>query len=147
MIEMSLYEGLKDVAKVVQQADNVELYKRLLDLSALALDMQDEIARLKEENIQLRKREDVSNRVIRHQLPFITLEGDEQGLHYCSHCWDSEKSMIQLMCWDNGKFECPHCNIKGIYDKEKMSDYSKKQVDNIAKANSQLNRKSYWNGF
>ena len=40
---MSLYEGIKDVAKVVQQADNVELYRRLLDLSALALDMQDEI--------------------------------------------------------------------------------------------------------
>ena len=47
---MSLYEGIKDVAKVVQQADNVELYRQLLDLSASALDMQDEINKLKEEN-------------------------------------------------------------------------------------------------
>lgn len=31
---MGLYEGIKDVAKVVQQADNVELYKQLLGSSA-----------------------------------------------------------------------------------------------------------------
>ena len=36
---MGLYEGIKDVAKVVQQADNLELYKNLLDLSSQALDM------------------------------------------------------------------------------------------------------------
>ena len=26
---MGLYEGIKDVAKVVQQADNIELYRQL----------------------------------------------------------------------------------------------------------------------
>ena len=31
---MGLYEGIKDVAKIVQQADNLELYRQLLDLSA-----------------------------------------------------------------------------------------------------------------
>lgn len=36
---MGLYEGIKDVAKVVQQADNLKLYQQLLDLSAQALDM------------------------------------------------------------------------------------------------------------
>ena len=45
---MGLYEGIKDVAKVVQQADNIDLYKKLLDLSSQALDMQAEIASLKE---------------------------------------------------------------------------------------------------
>jgi len=47
---MGLYEGIKDVARIVQQADNLELYKALLDLSAQALDMQAEIATLKREN-------------------------------------------------------------------------------------------------
>ena len=40
---MGLYEAVKDVAKLAQQADNIDLYRRLLDLSAQALDMQDEI--------------------------------------------------------------------------------------------------------
>ena len=52
---MSLYDGIKDVAKIVQQADNIDLYKRLLDLSAQALDLQAENARLKEENAELKK--------------------------------------------------------------------------------------------
>ena len=29
---MSLYDGIKDVAKVIQKADNVDLYRQLLDL-------------------------------------------------------------------------------------------------------------------
>ena len=46
---MGLYEGIKDVAKVVQQADNIELYRQLLDLSAQALDLQAENGQLKED--------------------------------------------------------------------------------------------------
>ena len=52
---MSLYDGIKDVAKIMQQADNIDLYKRLLDLSAQALDLQAENARIKEENAELKK--------------------------------------------------------------------------------------------
>ena len=52
---MGLYEGIKDVAKVVQQADNIELYRQLVDLSAQALDMQSEINRLTAEKTELRK--------------------------------------------------------------------------------------------
>ena len=40
---MGLYDGIKDVAKVVQKADNIELYQKLIDLSAQALDMQNTI--------------------------------------------------------------------------------------------------------
>ena len=50
---MSFYDAFKDVLSVAQKADNVELYKKLLDLSAQALDLQAEIARLKEETISL----------------------------------------------------------------------------------------------
>ena len=56
---MGLYEGIKDVAKVVQQADNIELYRQLVDLSAQALDMQSEINRLTAENTELRKKQDL----------------------------------------------------------------------------------------
>ena len=55
---MGLYDGIKDVAKVVQQADNIELYQKLLDLSSQALDMQNEISRLTMENAELKKIKD-----------------------------------------------------------------------------------------
>ena len=52
---MSLYDGIKDVAKIVQQADNIDLYRQLLDLSAQALELQAENVKLKEENTLLKK--------------------------------------------------------------------------------------------
>ena len=52
---MSFYDAIKDAVNLAQKADNVELYRQLLDLSAQALDLQAEVARLREENIALRK--------------------------------------------------------------------------------------------
>ncbi len=45
---MSFYDGFKDVLSVAQKADNIDLYRKLLDLSAQALEMQDEITQLKQ---------------------------------------------------------------------------------------------------
>ena len=67
---MGLYEGIKDVAKVVQQADNIELYRQLVDLSAQALEMQNEINRLTAENTELRKKDPVLTDEIR-KLMFV----------------------------------------------------------------------------
>ena len=50
---MVLYEGIKDAIGIAQKADNFELYKQLIDLSSQALDMQTEIAKLREENSEV----------------------------------------------------------------------------------------------
>ena len=115
---MGFYEAIKDVAKLAQQADNIDLYRKLLDLGAQALDMQSEIAKLKEENAELKKRRNLSGEIVRHKKPYITLKKDEDGLCYCSHCWDSQQLLMQLNCRNNGTFECPHCKSTGIYDNE-----------------------------
>ena len=132
---MGLYEAFKDVITVAQKADNVELYRQLLDLSAQALDMQAEIARLKEENTELKKRRDVASEIIRHDEPCVTLRNDNQNLFYCSHCWDSQQLLIQLNCHENGTFECPHCKATGNYNNE-----LKRQCDaEMARAFSEMN--------
>ena len=63
---MGIYDAFKDALNVAQKADNVELYRKLLDLSAQALDLQAENARLKEENAELRKIRDLEQSIIRH---------------------------------------------------------------------------------
>lgn len=142
---MGLYEGIKDVAKVVQQADNVELYKQLLDLSAQALEMQAEISRLKEENAILKKKEDISTKIVRHQALYLTKQGESSNIKYCSHCWDSEELLIQLKCFEhNGQYECPHCKNTGVYDKDLQEAAKKRQLEAMESMNSQLSRKSPW---
>lgn len=103
---MSLYEGIKDVAKIVQQADNIELYKQLLDLGAQALDMQSEISRLRAENEDLRKEKSQRDDIVYHQNkqvdellcehPYITLKSDAEGIRYCAICWGRDKKLIPL---------------------------------------------------
>ena len=123
---MGLYEAFKDVISVAQKADNIELYRQLLDLRAQALDMQAEIAKLKEENAELKKKKEIAGRIVRHEEPCITLKNDDMLLYYCSHCWDSQQLLVQINCHEDGTFECPHCNAKGNYDNalKKQSDAS-----------------------
>lgn len=134
---MGLYEGIKDVAKVVQQADNINLYQQLLDLSAQALDMQSEITRLTAENTELRKKLDLEATIVRHNGLYVTLEGNENIL-YCSHCWDSERKLIQMFT-ENGKYRCPHCNIEGVYDQQAYREYMDRQ-----RSIYQVTRKNIW---
>jgi superfamily II helicase len=127
-----LYEGIKDVAKVIQKADNVELYQKLIDLSSQALDMQDEITELRTENKELKKERETEEQIVRHTELYITLGSD--NTKYCTHCWDASKKLIQVSLVQQsgnytGKFICPKCTNEGIYDnvlyKEHCSTVSK----------------------
>lgn len=117
---MGLYDGIKDAAKVIQKADNIELYEKLLDLSAQALELQNDNARLIEENKKLRKKEDLSCRIVRHKDTYITLKDDNDEIMYCSCCWDSSNKLIQAHKNDNGAFWCHVCKNQGYYDREKF---------------------------
>ena len=115
---MGLYDGIKDVARVIQKADNLELYGELLDLSAQALDLQNENKRLIEENNKLKKQEDLSSRIIRHKETYVTLSGDKDNIMYCSCCWDSLNKLVQVKMHDDGCFECINCKNGGCYNRE-----------------------------
>ena len=113
---MSLYDGIKDVAKVIQKADNIDLYRQLLDLGAQALDMQAEIERLTKEIKELREAQELKTKVIRHDEPFITLEGHPDKEMYCSTCYAKERVLIQVQDFHNGFFRCPNCKTTGVCD-------------------------------
>lgn len=118
---MGIYEGIKDVAKVVQQADNVDLYIKLLDLSAQALDMQDELSRLRTENEELRKLNDLDKRIVRHKSPYITLLGEPNDICYCAVCWGKSHDLIQMLVSEEyglTHFHCCNCDSRFFADLE-----------------------------
>lgn len=118
---MGIYEGIKDVAKVVQRADNVELYMKLLDLGAQALDMQAELTRLKTENEELRKQQDLDMRIVRHKSPYITLLGEPNDICYCAVCWGKNRDLIQMIVGEDCgmcHFSCCNCKNRFFADIE-----------------------------
>lgn len=113
---MSLYDGVKDLLKTVQKADNIELYKQLLDLGQQALDMQDEIIKLKDQLATLKKKDDLEDRIIRHKNLYITLREDKSNTVYCSRCWDNDRKLIQVSMEGGVSFRCPQCRILDVLD-------------------------------
>ena len=113
---MAIYDAVKDLLKTAQKADNIELYKQLLDLGQQALDMQDEIIKLRNELSTLKKKSDLEDRIIRHKNLYITLQEDKSNTVYCSHCWDNDRKLIQVAVENSGAFSCPKCRILDALD-------------------------------
>lgn len=124
---MGLYDGIKDVANIIQKANNIELYGKLLDLSAQALELQNNNTKLIEENIKLKKKQDLLGKIIRHKETYITLEDDKNEIMYCSCCWDSTNKLIQVRMYDDGEYVCHICKNQGCFDKEMY----KKRIEDI----------------
>lgn len=124
---MKLYDGIKDVANIIQKADNVDLYKKLIDLSAQALDLQDENTKLIEEINKLKYKEDIRSKICRHKETYVTIKDDENNIMYCACCWDADDKLIQVNTHDDCEYVCPHCNNRAIYDKNLYK--SKYEID------------------
>ncbi len=118
---MGLYNEIKEIAKVFQGADNIELYKELLDLASKALELQNENTKLHEENEELKKILDFKGKIVKHDEPYITIQGENEGIAYCANCWERNAKLIQINTVANGKFACPDCNTKGVIDREKYN--------------------------
>lgn len=118
-----LYDGIINAAQLVKNSGNTELYGNLLDLGKDALDMQEEIIRLRYENRELLKAKGLEERIERYDEPFITLRGDEKRIIYCARCWDDENKTIQVNLDSSGTFFCSKCHNEGIYDKRREPEW------------------------
>ena len=85
------YEAIKDGIAVAQQADNVPLVRELIDAQKQILDLVDENHRLKEQIKEMQAKEDIAEKIERHDDAYITLSDDPDKRIYCSCCWDTKK--------------------------------------------------------
>lgn len=118
---MGFYDAMRDVINLAQKADNIELYRQLLDLGSQALDLQAEIARLKEENSELKKQNDLETDIEYHVDAFVTRKSDKKPIKYCVACWADKKKLVTLqdIQWDN--YNCPLCNAR-VVDKSNWKE-------------------------
>ena len=113
---MGFYDAFKDAMNLAQKADNIELYRQLLDLGAQALDLQAEVSKLNEENRELRNELNQRRNITRHKSPFITLNDENIVVPYCAICYGKHGTFIQMFEYDNQSYRCPDCGM--FADKE-----------------------------
>lgn len=115
---MGLYDAMKDAVSLAQKADNIELYRKLLDLSAQALDLQAEVSRLSEENAELKKQKDIEADIEYHVDPYITKRTDGKPIKYCAACWADKKELVPIQALGNNSYKCPLCKAR-IFDEDR----------------------------
>lgn len=111
---MGFYDAIKDVLNIAQKADNLELYRQLLDLSAQALDMQEEINKLKEENKQLKRNNDLEQDIEYYVDPFVTRKSDIRQIKYCAACWVDKQKLVPIQDVQYDNYKCPLCKAEII---------------------------------
>ena len=109
---MGLYDAMKDAVNLAQKADNIELYRQLLDLSAQALDLQSEVAKLREENAMLKKQKDIEADIEYYVDAFVTKKSDTKPIKYCAACWVDKKKLVPIQIMNAGSYRCPLCNVR-----------------------------------
>lgn len=117
---MSILENAKEVAKAVQEINNLELYQRVLNLHSDIIDLVEENNRLRKEN------EGLANKVmLKEQMtfkePFYYRAGDETP--HCAACWEGTEKAVHVTFIfnrpDATRWDCPHCKHTYMVEKDR----------------------------
>lgn len=109
---MNIYDGLKDAAKVLREADKIEQYKEIISAMEKLLELHARVSELEAENAELKKQHITADQ-LEYQDKAYWL--DEDG-PFCARCWDVEKTLVRLRQQNVQKsdFDCDHCGVKDI---------------------------------
>lgn len=123
---MGIYEAVKDGVKLVQQSDNVELMKVLMNIQTQAYDLLNENQRLKEEILELKNmNKKAENIYLKGDAYFLKSENGKDDGPFCTRCWDKDKLLIRCRVYTEAYTEalkccCPECNSDGEMIDEKI---------------------------
>lgn len=124
---MEIIDTIKEVIKVAQKADNVEIIQQLLTVQAEALELQQKNIELQNKINELERDKEIEAKIIRHQDPYMTLKDDPQNLPYCATCWSTKHQLIQLQYnGGRGQLNCPACKYWFYSDYEAELNHDRK---------------------
>jgi len=102
---------IKDVAKAVQQAGNLDLYKRILDLQGEALDLMEQLQEKNRTITELRQQLEKKRKVVYHLSVYYGAGEDGKPTTdgpYCPHCYDVSAILCHLQVYEGNGY-CPEC--------------------------------------
>ena|ERR1700690_3848837 len=108
---MGLYDGLRDAANVLKEANKIEQYKEILEAQKELLDMQKRISDLESENKDLKDKLETKGKLVYQNDTYVLVEDDKEDGPFCSRCWDVERRLVRTHPMGNPAFhKCPECN-------------------------------------
>jgi hypothetical protein len=98
---MGVLDTAKDLVEVIRKIDNIELYKKVLDLQTEVLKLFEENSKLKETVKSLEDTLAVKETLVHDQNAYwIPIDdGTRRNLRdgpFCAHCWDNDRKLVRL---------------------------------------------------
>lgn len=93
---MGIYDAAKDALSIAQKADNIDLYQKILDIQALALDLQYDNLKLIEEIKKLKKDEEIDSKLIFKNNSYYMKDNEKEDGPFCSVCWDKDRKLVRM---------------------------------------------------
>jgi len=111
---MGIIDNIKDAANIARQIDNIELYRKILDLQQEAMDLQEQAF---EKTKRIKELEEALS--FKGTLVFMdgvyfekNGEGKPKGVPYCPRCHEVEKQACHLNAYHSNVstgMQCPNC--------------------------------------
>ncbi|HWR59398.1 MAG TPA: hypothetical protein VN328_10970 [Thermodesulfovibrionales bacterium] len=103
---MGILEEVKSVAKTIQQIDNIDLYKRILDLQAHIMTLVEENNGLKTELRELKEKFKVKEKLLfgNNAYWLKRKDGSNEG-PFCSNCWDVKQVFVRMLTANKSTLE------------------------------------------
>jgi hypothetical protein len=93
---MGIIDDIKSVAKTIQQAGNIELYEKILNLQGQALELVEENGKLRSENRELSEKLHKKDHVISERNVYWVVEGDQRKGPFCPICYGKDDKLIPI---------------------------------------------------
>lgn len=114
---MGIIDTVKDVAVLVQKADNIQLVKHVLALQTQAQEILDENRALKTRVEELERLLTFA-KTVKFHAPFYFAENDNVPL--CARCWEVNKKAVHVVSIfkgaENDRWDCPECKYMYLID-------------------------------
>jgi hypothetical protein len=121
---MGMVENFKDVISIVQKLDNIELYRKILDLQAEALRLSGDLITKDQELRSKERRITELEELTRFQATVVIADngfyfdrdqsGRPMGHPYCPKCWEVNRVPVHIhqmgsSVVERNKSVCPNC--------------------------------------
>lgn len=111
---MGIIENAKEAVKLVQQIDNIDLYRKILDLQSEAIELTEELKKKDEIIAQLKDALDLKGKFIYRDSAYYITDENEKIIDgpFCTKCFDVDHVKCRLVS-DNKEPQviCPNCKV------------------------------------
>lgn len=110
---MAIYDQLKDIGKVLREADKIDQYQLILDIQQSLMDMQHKLQGLEEENSKLKSMLELKSKMFYGQSVYWIKNKEGKDGPYCPGCYDDKNKAIRLRPVSDyaGEYTCPICKV------------------------------------